>query len=53
MLSLANFETVYHINGQHVVSINGDKTEDTLYCQVSLIISGKWKKNKQCFGGFL
>jgi hypothetical protein len=41
---LANFETVYHINGQHVVSINGDKAEGTLYCRVDLISSENGKK---------
>jgi hypothetical protein len=41
---LANFETVYHINGQHVVEINGDKAEGTLYCRVDLISSENGKK---------
>jgi hypothetical protein len=41
---LANFETVYHINGQHVVSINGNKAEGTLYCRVDLISSENGKK---------
>ncbi|SHT46203.1 Uncharacterised protein [Mycobacteroides abscessus subsp. abscessus] len=41
---LANFETVYHINGQHVVEINGDKAEGTLYCRVDLITSENGKK---------
>jgi hypothetical protein len=41
---LANFETVYHMNGQHVVEINEDKAEGTLYCRVDLISSenGQW-----------
>lgn len=34
---LANFETVYHINGQHVVSIKDNQAEGTLYCLVDLI----------------
>jgi hypothetical protein len=41
---LANFETVYHINGQHVVEINGNKAEGTLYCRVDLIGSENGKK---------
>jgi hypothetical protein len=41
---LANFETVYHMNGQHVVSINGNKAEGTLYCRVDLISSENGKK---------
>ncbi|MDF2792223.1 MAG: hypothetical protein K0Q87_3710 [Neobacillus sp.] len=41
---LANFETVYHTNGQHVVSINGNKAEGTLYCRVDLISSENGKK---------
>jgi hypothetical protein len=41
---LSNFETVYHINGQHVVEINGDKAEGTLYCRVDLISSENGKK---------
>jgi hypothetical protein len=34
---LAGFETVYHINGQQTVSIQGDKATGTAYCQVVLI----------------
>lgn len=41
---LVNFETVYHMNGQHVVSINGNKAEGTLYCRVDLISSENGKK---------
>ncbi|MEF2098470.1 nuclear transport factor 2 family protein [Peribacillus simplex] len=41
---LANFETVYHNNGQHIVSINGNKAEGTLYCRVDLISSENGKK---------
>ncbi|CAM3815919.1 nuclear transport factor 2 family protein [Marinicrinis lubricantis] len=36
---LSNFEIVYHINGQHVVSINGNQAQGTLYCRVDLINS--------------
>jgi SnoaL-like domain len=41
---LANFETVYHINGQHVVEIKGNKAKGTLYCRVDLIGSENGKK---------
>lgn len=34
---LAKFETVYHINGQQVVNIDGDTASGTAYCQVVLI----------------
>jgi hypothetical protein len=47
---LANFETVYHINGQHVVSLNGNKAEGTLYCQVDLISSENGGKIKNASG---
>lgn len=41
---LALFETVYHINGQQTVSINGDKATGTSYCQVVLIGNENGKK---------
>ncbi|WP_455920306.1 nuclear transport factor 2 family protein [Priestia megaterium] len=47
---LANFETVYHTNGQHVVSINGDKAEGTLYCSVALISNENGKKINNASG---
>lgn len=47
---LANFETVYHINGHHVVSINGNKAEGTLYCRVDLISSENGKKINNASG---
>jgi len=34
---LAGFETVYHINGQQTVSIQGDTATGTAYCLVVLI----------------
>lgn len=34
---LAQFEVVYHINGQQVVEINGDKATGIAYAQVVLI----------------
>jgi hypothetical protein len=47
---LKNFETVYHFNGQHVASINGNKAEGTLYCLVDLIYSEHGKKIKNTSG---
>jgi ketosteroid isomerase-like protein len=34
---LANFDTVYHINGQQTVEVAGDKATGTAYCLVVLI----------------
>lgn len=34
---LALFDVVYHINGQHTVSVAGDKATGISYCQVILI----------------
>lgn len=34
---LAGFHTVYHLNGQHTASLNGDKAEAINYCQVILV----------------
>lgn len=41
---LAKFETVYHINGQQVVNINGDTATGTAYCQVVLISNDNGKR---------
>lgn len=44
---LANFETVYHINGQMTVDIDGDRATSDHYCLVVLIseVAGKKLKN--------
>lgn len=44
---LANFETVYHINGQMTVELDGDHATADHYCQVTLIseVTGKQFKN--------
>lgn len=34
---LALFDTVYHLNGQQVVDVQGDRATGTPYCQVVLI----------------
>lgn len=46
---LSLFETVYHINGQQTVTIDGDKATGICYCQVVLIgnENGKKKMNMQ------
>lgn len=42
---LALFETVYHINGQQTVNIDGDKATGIAYCQVVLIGNRDGKKS--------
>jgi hypothetical protein len=44
------FETVYHINGQQTVSINGNTASGTSYCMVTLIGTENGKKMKTTFG---
>src|SRR5881275_3173360 len=44
---LNNFETVYHINGQQTVTLNGDKATGISYCLVILIGTQNGKKMKQ------
>ncbi len=34
---LKDFDTVYHFNGQQVVTINGDNAKGTSYCLITLI----------------
>jgi ketosteroid isomerase-like protein len=34
---LKNFDTVYHMNGQHRVDLHGDKATGTYYCLVVLV----------------
>lgn len=47
---LANFETVYHINGQMTVEIDGDHATADHYCQVVLISKVADKKFKNTNG---
>lgn len=47
---LSLFDTVYHMNGQHKVSIHGDEAEGTLYCLVDLIRSENGQKIKNSSG---
>ena len=44
------FETVYHLNWQQTVSINGNSATGTSYCQVTLIGIENGKKLKTTFG---
>ena len=34
---LAQFHTVYHLNGQQTVELTGDRAEGIAYCQVALV----------------
>ena len=47
---LSNFDTVYHFNGQHKVTVDGDHASGTLYCLVSLFSSENGKKFKTSMG---
>lgn len=49
---LNNFETVYHINGQQTVALNGDKASATSYCLVVLISAINGKRMKTTMGVF-
>lgn len=47
---LKNFETVYHINGQQTLTLNGDKASGVSYCQVTLISNEGGKRMKLTMG---
>jgi ketosteroid isomerase-like protein len=47
---LKNFETVYHLNGQQKVTINGDNATGMSYCLVTLIGTENGKKMKTTIG---
>lgn len=47
---LDNFETVYHINGQQTVALNGDKASGISYCAVTLIGTENGRKMKTTIG---
>jgi hypothetical protein len=47
---LKDFETVYHFNGQQIVSIDGDKATGTCYCLITLIGNEHDKKIKTIIG---
>jgi hypothetical protein len=47
---LSEVETVYHFNGQQVVTIDGDNANGTCYCRVTLIGHEDGKKIKTTIG---
>lgn len=47
---LNTFETVYHINGQQTVTLNGDKASGISYCLVTLIGMENGKRMKTTIG---
>lgn len=47
---LKDFETVYHFNGQHLVTIDDDNATGTCYCFITLIGNEKGKKMKTTIG---
>lgn len=49
---LNRFETVYHINGQQTVSINGNNATGTSYCLVILISSEDGMRMKRTIGAY-
>lgn len=49
---LSMFETVYHINGQQTVTLNGNKASGVSYCTVTLIGVENGKKMKTSIGVF-
>ncbi|MBP6662310.1 MAG: nuclear transport factor 2 family protein [Paludibacter sp.] len=44
------FDVVYHINGQQVLTLNGDNATGTSYCLVTLIGNENGKKMKNTMG---
>lgn len=47
---LKTFDTVYHFNGQHLVSLNGDRATGDLYCLTYLFGKESGKRVKTTFG---
>lgn len=47
---LSEVETVYHFNGQQVLTINGDTAVGTCYCLITLIGQENGKKMKNTIG---
>lgn len=47
---LKDFETVFHINGQQVVTINGDLATGTSYCMAKLIGTENGRKMQSTIG---
>jgi ketosteroid isomerase-like protein len=49
---MANFETSYHINGQHTAELDGDRATAVHYCLVVLISTANGKKTRNTNGVF-
>jgi hypothetical protein len=47
---LQDFDTVYHFNGQQIVTINGDTAAGTCYCFITLIGNENGKRIKTTVG---
>lgn len=47
---LQDYETVYHFNGQQIVTINGNTATGTCYCFITLIGDENGKKIKTTIG---
>lgn len=47
---MANFETSYHINGQHTAEIDGDRATGVHYCLVVLVNTVDGKKTRNTNG---
>jgi len=47
---LKDFETIYHFNGQQVVTVNGDKATGISYCLITLSGNESGKKMKTTIG---
>lgn len=47
---VANFETMYHINGQHTAEIDGDRATADHYCLVVLVSTVDGKKTRNTNG---
>ncbi|GGI29531.1 nuclear transport factor 2 family protein [Pedobacter mendelii] len=45
-----NYETIYHFNGQQVLTINGNTANGTSYCMVTLIAMEQGEKMKTTIG---
>lgn len=47
---LKDIETVYHLNGQQVVTLNGDRATGTCYCLATLIGNENGRKTTTTIG---
>lgn len=49
---MANFDTSYHMNGQHTAEVNGDRATAVHYCLVVLVNTVDGKKTRNTNGVF-